>query len=184
MVRGDSAAVCGSARDNQPGRGGEGGWAKGAAVLLVGLCAAVGAGLLGTGSKDLGLDGFACAAASAGLEIGVLMMRGSAGPGAIGVVSGMLGALLACGVFLSSTPWWVVGVLGCVAPAAVVAVGRGAEAVVARARKALQTVEGVAGGVAAAEITPLVDLAARARVAVMGIRVAVMVDLVVVEAII
>ena len=94
---------------------------KSAAVVLVGLCAAVGAGLLGTGSKDLGLDGFACAAASTGLVIGLLIVRGSAGPGAIGVVSGMLGALLACGVMLSSTPWWVVGVLGCVALAAVVA---------------------------------------------------------------
>ncbi len=104
-----------------PARAGEEGWAKSAAVVLVGLCAAVGAGLLGTGSKDLGLDGFACAAASAGLVIGLLIVRGSAGPGAIGVVCGMLGALLACGVMLSSTPWWVVGVLGCVAPAAVLA---------------------------------------------------------------
>lgn len=94
---------------------------KSAAVVLVGLCAAVGAGLLGTGSKDMGLDGFACAAASAGLVIGLLIVRGSAGPGAIGVACGMLGALLACGVMLSSTPWWVAGVLGCVAPAAVVA---------------------------------------------------------------
>ena len=103
------------ARDTSPARAGEGG------IVLVGVCAAVGAGLLGTGSKDLGLDEFTCAAASAGLVIGLMMVRGSAGPGAIGVVCGMLGALLGCGVMLSFTPWWVVGVLGCVAPAAVLA---------------------------------------------------------------
>lgn len=123
LVRGHapSAVAPPTSLGTSPARAKEEGWPKSAAVVLVGVCAAVGAGLLGTGSKDLGLDGFACAAASAGLVIGLMMVRGSVGPGAIGVVCGMLGALLACGVMLSSTPWWAVGVLGCVAPAAVVA---------------------------------------------------------------
>ena len=94
---------------------------KSAAAVLIGLALAVGAGLLGTGSMKLGQSGFGVAAAAAGLIAGVMLVRGSTGPGAIAVISAALGVLLSCGVQLSSTPWWVVATLACVAPAAWVA---------------------------------------------------------------
>ena len=53
LVRGATPFVTRSARNSSNAATQESGWPKTAAVVLVGVCAAVGAGLFGTGSKDI-----------------------------------------------------------------------------------------------------------------------------------
>ncbi len=89
------------------------------AIVLVGLCAAVGAGMTGTFNQELGKNGFAIAAVTAGLALGVLTLRGAIGPGAISVICAMLGTIVACGTLMGhDVPWWVPAGLGCVGPSA------------------------------------------------------------------
>jgi hypothetical protein len=87
-------------------------------VILVGLVAGVGAGLLGTGCQTLGEYAFGDAAIGAGLAVGALVLCGPVRPFTIAIFTSFVATLLACGVCLSDTPWWVVGVLGAVVPVA------------------------------------------------------------------
>ncbi len=84
------------------------------AVILIGLGAAVGAGLIGTGSMALGQHGFAFTAVFVGLAAASLLLRGPLRPMTIGMMSAALAALMAYGALLSSTPWWVVAVVALV----------------------------------------------------------------------
>ena len=123
------------------------------AIVLVGLCAAVGAGMTGTFNQELGKNGFAIAAVTAGLALGVLTLRGAIGPGAIGVICAMLGTIVACGTLMGhDVPWWVPVGLGCVGPSAWVA-----DVLVARKMGAFgggAVRVGVAALVAAAVVAP------------------------------
>jgi len=123
-----------------------------AAVVLVGLAAAVGAGLFGTGTNQIAIFGFGVATATAGWAAAVLLMRGSPGPGAVAVVSGVLGALMAIGALVSNTPWWEVAALGCVAPAAWL-VDRSVSRKIGPIGSAIVCV-GIAAAIAAIIVTP------------------------------
>src|SRR5207237_912523 len=59
-----------------------------------------------------------CALRGRGWALGLLLTHGSPGPGAIAVVSGMLGTLIGTAVLFGDTPWWAAAGLGCAAPAA------------------------------------------------------------------
>ncbi len=92
-----------------------------AGVLLVGLGAAVGAALAGTGSFELGKYGFGVGAIVAAVTLGALIARGPTRPFTLSILCAFMATLLGCGVYLSATPWWVVIALGAVVPVAYLA---------------------------------------------------------------
>lgn len=87
-----------------------------APVFLLGITLAVAGGLTGTGSRTLGLYGFAAAATVFGACAAVtILRRATLPPAIIAVASVVLSTLLTTGVMFSSTPLWIVALLG-VAP--------------------------------------------------------------------
>lgn len=119
-----------------------------AAVVLVGVSAAVGAGLWGNGYQAGGQHALGIAGAALGLVVGLAILGGLVGPGAITVTCAVLAALLSCGVFLSDLPWWVVGGLGVAAPLGLLA----GKLVPARATPIVRIL--VAAAVAGAVVAP------------------------------
>ena len=88
-------------------------------IVLLGLSLAVGAGMKGAFNQKLGDNGLGVAAVCAGLAAGALLLRGSIGPGSIGVICGMLGVIVGCGTLMADKPsWWIAIGLGLVAPTA------------------------------------------------------------------
>ncbi len=92
-----------------------------AGVILIGLAVAVGAGLTGTDSIELGKHGFAIAAVVLGIVAASLFMRSAVRPMTAGMMSAALASLVAYGVIWSGTQWWVAVILAFVPASALIA---------------------------------------------------------------